>query len=122
VCMQDLMATMADLTDQKLPDGCDGLSYLPTLTGKGEQQKHDYLAWEFHGYGGQKAVRFGEWKAVQTQIHKGNSAIQLYNLADDLGETTDVAAQHPELIDQARAIFAEDRTTNENFPMRPYDK
>ena len=122
VCMQDLMATMAELTDQPLPDGCDGLSYLPTLTGKGEQQRHAYLAWEFHGYGGQKAVRFGPWKAVQMQIHKGNTTIELYNLAEDLGETTDLADQHPELVDQARTIFATDRTANENFPMRQYDR
>lgn len=121
VCMQDLMATMADLTGQDLPAGCDGISYLPTLTGKGEQLTHDYLAWEFHGYGGQKAVRIGDWKAVQQNIHKGNTTIQLYHLGEDLGETKDVAADHPELVDQARAIFTDDRTPSANFPMKLYD-
>lgn len=121
VCMQDLMATMADLTGQLLPAGCDGISYLPTLTGQGEQQRHEYLAWEFHGYGGQKAVRFGEWKAVQKQIHKGNTRVELYNLAEDLAEQNDVSAEHPELIERAAEIFAQDRTPNANFPMRQYD-
>ncbi|MEM9020522.1 MAG: arylsulfatase [Planctomycetota bacterium] len=122
VCMQDLMATLAELTGEDLPAGCDGISYLPTLTGEGEQQRHAYLAWEFYGYGGQKAVRFGDWKAVQTNVHRGNTAIQLYNLSEDLGETTNLADQHPDLIEKASEIFANDRTRNANFPMRLYDE
>lgn len=120
-CFQDLMATLADLTDQDAPDNCDGISYLPLLTGEGEQQQHPYLVWEFHGYGGQKAVRIGDWKAVLRDIHKGNTEILLFNLADDLGETTNVAADHPEIVAQARTIFETDRTPSPNFPMQAFD-
>ncbi|XAM00831.1 sulfatase-like hydrolase/transferase [Phycisphaeraceae bacterium D3-23] len=120
-CFQDLMATMADLTGQDAPDNCDGISYYPLLSGEGEQQQHEYLVWEFHGYGGQKAVRIGDWKAVMRDIHKGGNEILLFNLADDIGETTNVAADHPEVVARARAIFENDRTANENFPMPAFD-
>lgn len=120
-CFQDLMATMADLTGQDAPANCDGISYLPVLLGEEDQREHDYLVWEFYGYGGQKAVRIGDWKAVLRDIHKGNTDILLFNLADDLGEQRNVAADHPEIVAQARAIFEHDRTPSANFPMPAYD-
>jgi len=120
-CFQDLMATMADLTGRQAPADCDGISYLPTLMGQGEQVVHEYLVWEFHGYNGQKAVRIGDWKAVMTRIHRGNNEIELYNLAEDLGEENNVAGQHPDLVAQAREIFETDRTPNANFPMPAFD-
>ncbi|MEM9415109.1 MAG: arylsulfatase [Planctomycetota bacterium] len=120
-CFQDLMATMAELTDQDAPDTSDGISYLPLLTGEGEQRQHDYLVWEFHGYGGQKAVRMGDWKAVMRDIHNGNAEVLLFNLADDIGEQSNVAADHPEIVAEARAIFENDRTVNEHFPMEAFD-
>ncbi|HXH60186.1 MAG TPA: hypothetical protein VNI20_02385, partial [Fimbriimonadaceae bacterium] len=78
--------------------------------------------WEFNEYGGQKAVRMGDWKAVQQNIHKGNKKIELYNLATDIGETNDVAAQHPDLVAKALDIFTNDRTVSKDFPMAMYDK
>jgi len=120
-CFQDLMATMADFTGQDVPEVCDGISYLPTLTGEGEQVQHEYLVWEFHGYAGQKAVRIGDWKAVMRNIHRGGNEIELYNLASDLAEENNVAADHPEIVARAREIFETDRTPNETFPMPMFD-
>ena len=57
----DLMPTACELAGIEAPKGIDGISYLPTLLGK-EQQKHDYLYWEFKRL---RAVRMGKWKAVQ---------------------------------------------------------
>ena len=118
---QDLMPTLADLAGAPTPAECDGLSFLPTLTGRGEQPVHEYLVWEFHGYGGQKAVRLGDWKGVLREIHKGGDTIELYNLADDIGEQHDLSAEHPELVARIEKIFATDRTPNEQFPMQRYD-
>ncbi len=120
-CFQDLMATLADLTGLEAPANCDGISYLPVLLGEANPRAHDYLVWEFYGYGGQKAVRIGDWKAVLRDIHKGNTEILLFNLAEDLGEQHNVAADHPEIVAQARAIFENDRTPSPNFPMSAYD-
>lgn len=44
----DFMPTMCELIGIPVPANIDGLSYLPTLTGKGEQKQHDYLYFEFH--------------------------------------------------------------------------
>jgi arylsulfatase A len=118
---QDLMATLADLTGTEAPGSCDGISFLPTLRGLSDQPGHEALVWEFWGYGGQKAVRLGDWKAVLREIHKGNQAIELYDLSVDIGEAHDVAAQHPEIVARARQIFATDRIASEVFPMQAFD-
>ncbi len=120
-CFQDLMPTLAEIVGKRRLFKTDGVSYLPTLMGTGDQAAHPYLVWEFYGYGGQKAVRIGDWKAVQTQIHKGGEAIELYNLAEDIGEQQDLAEQQPELVEQARRIFREDRTPSELFQMDGFD-
>lgn len=118
---QDVLGTLAELTDQPLPAQADSSSFLPTLTGNGEQAAHDYLVFEFHEYGGQKAVRIGDFKAVLQRIHKGNTQVELYDLSTDLGETRDIAAEHPDLVARVREIFATDRTASTVFPLEAYD-
>lgn len=80
-------------------DGFDGLSFLPTLTGNNKKQKrHDYLYWEFSETN-QIAVRQGDWKLLV----KGGKC-SLYNLADDLHEDSDIAAQYPDVVDKMKQI------------------
>ena len=102
----DLLATLADLTRSKLPVETDGISFLPTLFGQpAKQRQHPFIYWEFPEKGGQLAIRMGDWKAVKTNIRKNRAAAwELYDLSRDVGETTNVAAQHPDLIQQANAI------------------
>ena len=80
---------------------------LPTLLGKGKQPKHKFLFWDFGGYGGQQAVRMGDWKAVR---HKLADAIELYNLKDDLGEQNNLASKHPEVVKKIEAYLGASRT------------
>jgi arylsulfatase A len=120
-CFQDLMATLADLTEVTPPATCDGISYLPTLLGEEDQELHEYLTWEFHGYGGQKAVRMGKWKGILRNIKKGNDKIELFDLSTDIAEERDVASQHPEIVALIGRIFAEDRTPSDAFPFDPFD-
>ncbi|MCD6051367.1 MAG: arylsulfatase, partial [Verrucomicrobia bacterium] len=62
----DFMATVADLSGGKAPEGLDSISFVPTLLGKNQEQKqHEYLYWEFYEQGGKTAVRAGNWKAVR---------------------------------------------------------
>ena len=95
----DLMATLAELTGQKLVD-TDGISFLPTLLGQHDRQKkHEWLYFEFPEKGGQVAVRMGKWKGVRTEIRKDrNAAWQIFDLSTDPYETRDIAAQQPELV------------------------
>lgn len=93
----DLFATLAELTKQDAP-ATDGISFLPELLGK-KQKKHPYLYFEYPEKGGQIAVLMKEWKAVKSNCKKNPAAPwELYNLAKDRNETTNVAAQNPDLL------------------------
>lgn len=122
----DVMPTLADAAGSEEPEGIDGISFLPTLLGRDDQQRHDYLYWEFTGYGGQQALRMGDWKAVRQNILDESNPdplrIELYNLGDDIGETRDLAAEHPDIVDRMRGIMEAAHTPSELFPMPPIDE
>lgn len=98
----DVMATLADIAGYTKPIDTDGLSFLPTLLGqKTKQKQHAYLYWEYPEKGGQLAIRMGNWKGVKTEVRKNpKGPWELYDLSKDESETTNVAAQHPELVRQ----------------------
>ncbi len=97
----------------------DGISYLPALTG-GTQPEHPYLYWEFGEQGGKLAVRFGNWKAVKLNVRRQpDGPWEIYDLATDLGETTNLAAQHPEIAARADEIVRAAHTDNPHFPLLP---
>lgn len=110
----DIMATLAELAQAKLPPGRDSLSLVPTLLARGAQPKHDYLYWEFYENGVSQAVLIGHrWKAIRRE--KTDAAIQLFDLQDDLGERTDVAAKHPSLVARAAEIMRTAHVPNEHW-------
>ena len=77
-----------------------GKSWGPVLAGTSEsvRTEQDYLAWELFG---NRAVRQGDWKLRWEFKPIGKGDWELFNLATDPGERTDVAAQHP---DKVRAL------------------
>jgi len=112
----DIFPTLAEITGSSVPDGIDGISFLPELLGK-KQLKHEYLYWEFHEQGGKTAARMGDWKAVKLNVDKGlQGPIELYNLANDIGETTNVAASQPGIVKKMVEIMAREHTPSEVFP------
>ena len=122
----DIMPTCAAVAGVKAPDDIDGLSLLPTLLGQPErQEKHKYLYWEFAAYGGQQALRSGDWKAIrQNMLNKKNPnpmAIELYNLKTDPGEQHNMADEHPDLVKQFAADMAAARVPSEVFRFAPLD-
>lgn len=116
----DVLPTVCEATGIEIPEQIDGKSMLPTFLSESQQQKqHDYLYWEFYEKGGTRAVRFGDWKAVQLRLNNEiNPPILLYNLAADRAETNDVAADRPELIAKARRYFAAAHTPSEHWRFR----
>ena len=108
----DVLPTLCELTNITPPVESDGISFLPTLLNQ-QQEKHDFLYWEFPSYGGQQAVRRGEWKAMRRDILQGNTDIQLFNLAEDIQEQHNVADEHPDIIDQMREIMQQEHTIPE---------
>lgn len=103
--MMPTFAAVAGIPRQELPE-TDGVSLVPVMTGEGGQRTHDFLVWDFAGYGGQQAVRFGRWKAVRTGVNKNaDAAIALYDLTADPGETKNVAAENPDAVREAAEIM-----------------
>jgi arylsulfatase A len=119
--MYDLFPTFCDVAGIKPPEGLDGVSILPTLTGQGSQYQHVNLYWEFAGYGGQQAVQQGPWKAVRQKLQQGKKVTELYNLANDPNETKDVAADHPKVVADLEAVMVKEHTPSELFPIFALD-
>lgn len=109
----DVLPTVCEIVKIDPPKDIDGLSFLPTLLGKGNQFKHEFLYWEFPASGGQQAIRMGKWKGIRKNIFKDSLRVQLYNLEEDIQELNDVSDQFPEIVEQIEKIFREERTTPE---------
>lgn len=110
----DLMASACELADQDVPaDDLDSISFVPTLTGHGAQPRHAYLYWEFYEGGTKQAVRFGHWKAIRQPMMHGS--VELYDLARDPSEQHDLAAQRPEIVEQAVARMDEAHLPSPNW-------
>ncbi len=110
---QDFMPTLAGISGSQTPSDMDGISLLPTLLGRGEQKKHDYLYWEYRSRRCQ-AVRMGDWKAV---YHIRQDRFELYNLADDIGESQNIASRHPDTARTMKEIMRTARTESKEFPL-----
>lgn len=101
----DMMATFAAIAGIAAPEN-DGVSLLPEMTGqRGKQAQRPYIYFEYPEKGGQLAIRMGKWKGVKTGLKKDlHKPWELYDLSADPSETRNVAAQHPELLQQLDAI------------------
>src|SRR4051794_13209529 len=114
----DWMATAAELAGAKLPRDRDSISFAPTLLGKAkEQQSHDFLYWEFHERGfSQAALYRGRWKGIRERSK--DAPLALYDLDNDPGEDTDVAAEHPEIVSRIDAYLKTARSDSPDWPIK----
>lgn len=113
----DMMPTFNELLQNKKIE-TDGISILPTLLGKGNQQAHDYLYFEFHELNGRQSIRQGDWKLVHLNIQK-ESRYELYNLASDPSEYYNVLSLYPEKAEELKALMREAHQYDENWPLLP---
>jgi arylsulfatase A len=109
----DFAPTALELAGLEVPEGMDGISYLPTLLGQDDQQQtHEYLYWEFYERGGKQGVRYRQWKGIRLDVMKDRfGPIELYNIVDDPSESRNVADQHPEIVARIAEIMVEAHET-----------
>jgi arylsulfatase A-like enzyme len=115
LCQVDLMASMAAFTGQRLSEdaGPDSFNVLPALLNESTQAR-DHLVEHARGI----ALRKGPWKLIPPQMgggaaqkqkknteRTGSGRMELYNLADDLGETKNLAEQNPDVAREMSAML-----------------
>ncbi|MHC4463518.1 MAG: sulfatase-like hydrolase/transferase [Planctomycetota bacterium] len=106
----DFLPTAAELAGIKPPKNIDGISIVPTLLG-GKQKNHDYLYWERRRT---QAVRMGNWKGIR---QGSKSKLELYDLSTDIGETTNIANQNPEIVAKIEEYMKTAHTPSQLFPL-----
>lgn len=117
----DILPTIADIAQTKLPEKkIDGVNILPLITGNKKESPRNEL---FYYYGGGlDAVRKNNWKLMLPHRSRSYQGVEpgndghpgpyafinvekaLYNLEDDLGETTNLIDQYPEIVKELEAI------------------
>ncbi len=115
----DVLPTLAEFTGATVPNGLDGISFLPTLEGRPDAQpEHDHLYWEFHERGGRAAVRMGKWKGVRYDLAgKPDSPMELYDLDNDTGESKNLAAEYPGIVARLDSLMTLSHTESIVFPL-----
>lgn len=130
VCLLDFMATAADITGTKIPDNAaeDSVSFLPALKGKNVPVREAIV---HHSINGSFSIRQANWKLELCPDSGGWSdprpggggkgkgkgkkgpatpasalaPLQLYDLSQDIGEKTNVQAEHPEIVERLSKLL-----------------
>jgi len=131
----DVLPTLAALTGSPLPPTrIDGLNIQSLLTDPAARSPRD-VYWFYYG-AGLNAVRRGPWKlhfphpyvhvdvpgrdGMPGKLSQPRTGLELYNLDTDLGETTDVAADHPDVVRDLTAVAEAARDDlGDSFLKRP---
>lgn len=109
----DFLPTMADLLGVKAPKKIDGISFLPTLLGKGKQAQHHSLYFEFHEQGGRQAIMKDGWKLIRLNVNiPDKTSLELYHYFDDPGEIANVVKQYPDKVKELEKLMDSQRTVN----------
>ncbi len=125
----DFLPTVCDIVGADIPKETDGISFLPALLNK-KQEEHKLMYWEYFDYNygwkpGAKnprnyllsqAVRLGEWKGVRNDLNKNPDApLELYNLKNDISEQNNVADQYPEIVKEIMKLMKSEHKDSEYF-------
>jgi arylsulfatase A-like enzyme len=102
VVSRDILPTAMAASGIPLPAGVDfdGLDLLPFLNGAKSNAPHDVLFWRA---GKGRAVLMGRWKLVEC----GPEFVRLYDLSADPGETKDLSAQNPAVLQELRQSWSQ---------------
>jgi arylsulfatase A len=140
ISLTDIFATCAAITGAELPDDAaeDSYDFLPVLDGsQGEgplrpyvlQQtislamsvrRGDWKLLDHKGSGGSRYDRDGDWGLKQYAIpdNDPDAPGQLYNLAQDPGETNNLYSKHPEIVAELKALLEDSKKSGRSAPRR----
>ena len=118
----DWFPTIAQFTQVDLPDRqIDGRSLVDVIQSPETPSPHEHFYWLLgRGKNAQWAVRKGDWKLLGNATDRSArdrprlDKLYLVNLAEDIGERTNVAQKHPEVVRQLQAIHREHQSSIEN--------
>jgi arylsulfatase A-like enzyme len=107
----DLLPTFLSITGAAMPGdrSIDGVDLSPYLFGESHETAHDWLCWGFdYPPAIKRAVRNGPWKLIMRRPLRAApevTEVELYNLAEDVGEEQNLARTHPEQLKAAFEIL-----------------
>jgi arylsulfatase A-like enzyme len=134
--LTDIMATIAAITGAELPRDAaeDGFKMLPVLEGKAIAPIRPYLLTQAFGGARTLSIHRGNWKYIDHSGSGGNnynagelklfaipetapdSPGQLYDLANDPGETKNLYHQKPEIVEELQSLLQLSKTTGRSRP------
>jgi arylsulfatase A-like enzyme len=120
ICLVDMLATFAAVAGQPLPAdaGPDSFNVLPAIVCEPHDKPvRDHLIMQTNGVTAQ-AIRQGPWKLIPGNPGGGYAKAkgkapagpQLFNLAEDLGEKNNVAAEHPDIVERLTKLLEKYKT------------
>jgi arylsulfatase A-like enzyme len=112
ICFTDILATLGEVTGADLPEGAgpDSHSFLPVLKGEHPEDQPVRPPVVMRSGNGSMMIRSGDWKLInqlgsggfskpnRIEPGPGDPEGQLYNLADDPGETNNLYSEHPDIV------------------------
>ena len=119
VSLNDILATMADITDYELPSDAaeDSFSMLSILLGEQNNYKRESVI--HHSVDGYFAIRKGKWKLnvcagsggwsnpVESKAEElGLPWLQLYDMDSDPGEKENLADEHPDIVNELKELLS----------------
>lgn len=121
----DVIATLADILQCPLEDDQaeDSFSFLPLLKGENAPIREHAISCSISGV---PSLRRGDWKYIAAPGSGGwgkggdqSQPVQLYNLSDDISEANNLAAKHPEKLQQMQTLLERLITSGRSTPGKP---
>lgn len=114
----DFYPTAAAVAGTPLPAHCDGKNLMPLLLGQAQADPDEMLFWDTHG---SRIARWRQWRIVR---FRDEPAWRLYDIEADPGETTNLAAQHSDVMTAMAGKFAawRNKMAEPREPVRPPEK
>ena len=114
----DWFPTLCSAAGLQAPANLDGDNLLPVLEG-GTPGARKPMVWTYAEYGGQVVVRLGNYKVLRRGLAtKEPGDWEVYDIPADRAETKNLAADKPELIEQAVEVLKQEMSDNAAFPLK----